>query len=118
MRSMNETEIDAKRIKRAKHLSLLLGINEMEAGDESVAGRLSVISKLKATRRAEVARGQAGSWIYDVNRHLNLCAALRTEYQAMSDQLAKCDRRKGLEPVGRPALRLVDCGVKGHEMRP
>ena len=95
------------RSRRPKQLSQLLGIKEAEAGDESVAGRLVLIAKLKAARRAEIKRGQANSWIYDVNRHLNLCAALRAEYEALTDHLAQgAVEERATE--GRPALRLLD----------
>ena len=56
--------------KRCKGLIHLLGIEEGEAGDTSIKGRLTVIGKLKAAKRAEIGRGQTGSWLYDVNRHL------------------------------------------------
>jgi hypothetical protein len=74
---------DVSAEKRGKVLSLLLGTPESDCYDQTLAGRLAIIAKLKAARRGEIARGQAGSWLYDVNRHLNLCAALRLEYRAL-----------------------------------
>ncbi len=68
---------------RSKQLALLLGVREAEAADRSLSGRLGIIAKLKAARRVEIARGRSGSWLYDVNRHLNLCAALRLEYESL-----------------------------------
>ena len=68
---------------RSKQLALLLGVREAEAADRSLSGRLKIIAKLKAARRVEIARGRSGSWLYDVNRHLNLCAALRLEYESL-----------------------------------
>ena len=65
---------------RSKELAQLLGIREAQTADRSLSGRLKVIAKLKAARRVEIARGRSGSWLYDVNRHLNLCTALRLEY--------------------------------------
>ncbi|ADP70875.1 hypothetical protein Rvan_1624 [Rhodomicrobium vannielii ATCC 17100] len=79
---------EPEEIKRRKALAYLLGIGEAEAGDTSLNGRLSIIAKLKAARRTEIARGQAGSWLYDVNRHLNICASLRREYEALEEMLA------------------------------
>ena len=73
--------------KRCKGLVRLLGIEEAEAGDTSIKGRLSIIAKLKAAKRAEIGRGQTGSWLYDVNRHLSICACLRKEYEALEDIL-------------------------------
>jgi hypothetical protein len=69
---------------RFKELALLLGIREEEAADGSLRGRLALISRLKAARRTETARGKAGSWLYDVNRHLTLCEALRIERKALA----------------------------------
>jgi len=68
----------------SKDLALLLGIRETEAADRSLSGRLKIIAKLKTARRVEIARGRSGSWLYDVNRHLNLCAALRLEYESLA----------------------------------
>jgi len=77
----------AAREKRCKGLSHLLGIGDAEAGDTTIMGRLAVIAKLKAAKRAEIARGQSGSWLYDVNRHLSICACLRKEYEALEEIL-------------------------------
>ncbi len=74
---------DAAQAMRSKNLIHLLGIGDAEARDRSLSGRLKIISNLKAARRVEIARGKAGSWLYDVNRHLNLCAALRQENDAL-----------------------------------
>ena len=68
---------------RSKQLAMLLGVREAEAADRSLSGRLKIVAKLKAARRVEIARGRSGSWLYDVNRHLNLCAALRLEYESL-----------------------------------
>ena len=73
--------------KRCKGLVHLLGIGDLEAGDTSIKGRLSVIAKLKAAKRSEITRGQTGSWLYDVNRHLSICACLRREYEALEEIL-------------------------------
>ena len=73
--------------RRCKGLVQLLGIGEEEAGDTTIKGRLAVIAKLKAAKRSEIGRGQTGSWLYDVNRHLSICACLRKEYEALEDIL-------------------------------
>ena len=73
--------------KRCRGLVHLLGIGDLEAGDTSIKGRLSIIAKLKAARRSEISRGQTGSWLYDVNRHLSICACLRREYEALEEIL-------------------------------
>ena len=76
--------------KRCKGLVGLLGIGEAEAGDTTIKGRLWIIAKLKAAKRAEISRGQQGSWLYDVNRHLSICACLRKEYEALGEILDGC----------------------------
>jgi hypothetical protein len=75
--------------KGCKELAQLLGIHEAEAADGSLGGRLKIIAKLKAARRVEIARGRSGSWLYDVNRHLNLCSVLRQEYEALAAYFAE-----------------------------
>ncbi len=74
---------------RCKELAQLLGIREAEAADTSLSARLKIIAKLKAARRVEIARGRSGSWLYDVNRHLNLCTALRLEYESLAEYFAE-----------------------------
>ena len=81
--------------KRCKGLVHLLGIGEEEAGDTSIRGRLSIIAKLKAAKRAEIGRGQTGSWLYDVNRHLSICACLRREYEALEERIRILRERRG-----------------------
>lgn len=76
-------KLDLAGNKKRKELAQLLGIGVTEAADRSLSGRLKIIAKLKVARRVEIARGRAGSWLYDVNRHLNLCAALRQEYETL-----------------------------------
>ncbi len=73
--------------RRCKALVNLLGIGDAEASDTSIKGRLAIIAKLRAAKRAEISRGQTGSWLYDVNRHLSICASLRKEYEALEEIL-------------------------------
>jgi hypothetical protein len=82
--AIDRSKTRAAQDKRGKMLAQLLGMHETEFDGLSLSGRLKVIAKLKAARRVEIARGRAGSWLYDLNRHLNLCAALRQEYQAVA----------------------------------
>jgi hypothetical protein len=95
--AIDREKSNGARVKRAKELAHLLGIHEAEAADLSLSGRLKIIAKLKAARRVEIARGRAGSWLYDVNRHLNLCAALRQESEVLSASFA--------ESAGEPGTR-------------
>jgi hypothetical protein len=85
--ALNHRKARAAGVQR-KELAQLLGIRETDAADRSLSGRLKIITKLKAARRVEIARGRSGSWLYDVNRHLNLCAALRLEYESLAAYFA------------------------------
>ncbi len=87
--ALNHAKMDPASDRQCKELMQLLGIREAEAGDRTLSGRLKIIGKLKAARRVEIARGRAGSWLYDVNRHLNLCAVLRQEYDALAAYFAE-----------------------------
>ena len=67
--AIDRKKSDAARDTRCNELAHLLGIRETEAADRSLSGRLKIIAKLKAARRVEIARGRAGSWLYDVYCH-------------------------------------------------
>jgi hypothetical protein len=83
---------------RPRNLGQLLGISDAEAEDYSFSGRVHIIIKLKAARSREIARGHANSWLYDVNRHLNLSAALRIECEALADFLSAWQRDELASP--------------------
>jgi hypothetical protein len=85
---------------RRQELAQLLGIREAEAADRTLSGRLKILAKLKAARKVEIARGRSGSWLYDVNRHLNLCASLRLEYEALAEYFAQGATDAGSAPAG------------------
>jgi len=74
--------------RRAGDLAQLLGIADAEAEDGTIAGRVNLIRKLAAARRVEIQRGKSGSWLYDVNRHLNLTKSLRREKAALLDLMS------------------------------
>jgi hypothetical protein len=92
--------------RRCRELAQLLGIRDAEVRDGSLPGRLKLIAKLKAAKRVEIERGRTGSWLYDVNRHLNLCAALREEYAALAAYFADGAGKGGGADEGRgtPAM--------------
>jgi hypothetical protein len=79
--------IEASGDKRVRRLVELLGVPVSEACDKSVRGRLAMITKLRSARHTEIARSEAGSWLYDVSRHVALGSALRQEYEALADVL-------------------------------
>ena len=75
--------------KNKRLLARVLGITEAEAADSSFGGRLRIVAKLKAAKRVEIARGRTQSWLYDVNRHLNLAVLLEQEEAALMADLAQ-----------------------------
>ncbi len=100
---------------RSRNLAQLLGISDAEAKDYSLSGRVHIILKLKGARSREITRGQAGSWLYDISRHLSLCAALRMECEAFAEYLLE-QKREHLEaldeddaaPIGEvPAVHIA-----------
>jgi hypothetical protein len=101
---------DASAEKRSRVLSLLLGMPETDCYDQTLTGRLAIIAKLKAARRGEIARGQSGSWLYDVNRHLNICAALRLEYRALASFFSQAAMDVP------PRTALCTCGGRGSRV--
>ena len=75
--------------KRCKESAQVLGARQVEVDDSTIPGRLKIIARLKKARKTECERGKAGSWLYDVNRHLNICALLQKEYNALEEHLWK-----------------------------
>jgi hypothetical protein len=73
----------------AKELSSYIGVPLDEASSPTLDGRIAIIKKLCAAKETEVERGRNGHWLYDMNRHLNLCASLSLEYEALSKYLAE-----------------------------
>lgn len=80
---------------RTAALTGLLPLWPEELADESRAGRLRVVMKLRRLLRAERRRGRAGHWTYSVARHAQLAKAYRAELAAL--QRAAGDR-KGARP--------------------
>jgi len=94
--------------KEVTHLAGLLGITPEEAGNRDIEVRLEIMRKLLAALIAERQRGKAmrdgtaGGWLYDINRHINLAAALDAEMAAINL------RAHELSPVeARHALAIV-----------
>jgi hypothetical protein len=50
----------------------------------------AIVLKLARALRTERARGRAGHWTYDLNRHLGLVQALKAE----EERLAQCARER------------------------
>jgi hypothetical protein len=69
---------------RVRDLPSLIPLWPSELKDETPAGRLRVLAKLRRALRAERRRGISGHWSYDLNRHLGLLSAYKGEL-ALSD---------------------------------
>lgn len=72
------------RYDRLRHLPRLLPIGPDELADATPRGRRQVLYRLAQALRAERARGRAGHWTYDLNRHLGLIEAYRAERTALA----------------------------------
>ena len=68
---------------RRTTLCRVLALWPQEAEDESAAGRLRIVAKLRKALRAERQRGLAGHWTYDLARHADLLRVYKQELQAL-----------------------------------
>jgi hypothetical protein len=74
---------------KALKLADLLGVTPALAADEAIETRLAILAILNAALEAEKVRGKAKSWLHDINRHLNLCAAIRQEMAGLGGHRAE-----------------------------
>jgi hypothetical protein len=68
---------------RRQIIARLLPLWPHELTDQSDAGRLGILAKLRRALRAERCRGVAGHWTYDLARHIELLRAYKTELAAL-----------------------------------
>jgi hypothetical protein len=81
---------------RQRHLPRLVPIGPDELADATPRGRRRVLFRLARALRGERARGRAGHWTYDLDRHLGLIEAYRAERAALED-----GRERGASTLGR-----------------
>jgi hypothetical protein len=67
---------------RCTELARVLPLWPHELEDDSHAGRLRIIGKLRRALRAERRRGIAGHWTYDLARHAEILRIYRIELAA------------------------------------
>jgi len=67
---------------RRTMLCSVLALWPQEIEDDSLAGRLLIVAKLRRALRAERQRGLAGHWTYDLARHAELLRAYKQELRA------------------------------------
>jgi hypothetical protein len=92
---------------RSRDLPSLIALWPHELADETPAGALRVLAKLRHALRAERVRARGGHWSYDLNRHLALLSAYRGE-------LARLGQGQSLDQ----AKRARRCGRTGAGGRP
>lgn len=68
---------------RRTTLCSVLALWPREIEDDSLAGRLRIVAKLRRALRAERQRGLAGHWTYDLARHAELLRAYKQELRAL-----------------------------------
>lgn len=64
---------------RLEQLPKLIGLWPSEMQDFSAPGTAKILALLRKALRSERARGRAGHWTYDLNRHLVLAESLKAE---------------------------------------
>jgi hypothetical protein len=72
---------------RLRDLPKLLPLWPDEISDETVEGARKLIAKLKRALRAERRRGRAGHWSYDLDRHLRLVRAHKSEMTRLENMM-------------------------------
>ncbi len=81
------TRAAAEVYRRDLHLPGLLALWPAELANDSQAGCLRIVARLHRALRAERARGRAGHWTYDLNRHIALLGALKAETARLSGRV-------------------------------
>jgi hypothetical protein len=87
---------------RQRHLPRLVPIGPDELADATPRGRRRVLYRLARALRGERARGRAGHWTYDLDRHLGLIQAYRAERAALEDGTAGGGSARGGKPGAAP----------------
>jgi len=74
----------AERYQRAIHLPRLIPIPEhiMESVDKDLSQ--AIVTQLNCALRRERNRGKTGHWAYDLNRHLGLMQAYKSEMELLN----------------------------------
>lgn len=70
---------------RSRDLPRLLSVWPHEVGDCSDSARLNLLERLRRALRAQKRRADACHWGYDLNRHLALFCAYKSELGALAE---------------------------------
>ena len=68
------------------HLARLIPVGPGECAATDVAATRHILLKLARAMRGERARGKAGHWMYDLNRHIGLAQAYRVKKARLKTQ--------------------------------
>ncbi len=79
------------RYQRQRDLPCLLPLWPHEIRDETEAGAHVIIAKLRCALRAERQRGRTGHWSYNLDRHLGLLQAYKSEVARLEARIRKCE---------------------------
>lgn len=81
--------------RRCADIAKILGCRSQDVDNPAIDARCKILDRLKAARRVEILRGSRKSWLYDVNRHLNLSELIRREHEALErlSSRTSCDKR-------------------------
>jgi hypothetical protein len=84
---------------RSRDLPRLLALWPREIEDKTPEGSQRLLAKLRRALRAERRRARANHWSYDLNRHLGLLSAYKSELADLGPETAEtqpnCTRRDG-----------------------
>jgi hypothetical protein len=93
---------------RLAQLPRLIGLWPSEMQDFSAAGTTKILALLRKALRAERARGRAGHWTYDLNKHLALAESLKAERAHLRALEAKAVATR---PAAKKAVRAPSPGT-------
>lgn len=79
---------------RQRVVARLLGAEKTGEKEEPLEAQRRVVSRLARALRDERRRGQAGHWTYDLNRHIALMQAYRTEHAILRASTRKAHTKR------------------------
>ena len=98
-----------KRFDRELELPKLIGIWPSELRDDSAEQAARIIALLRKALRAQRRLGRAAHWTYDLNRHLALVEALRSERARLIRRNALQGTDAGAGPATPAGRRRSHC---------
>ncbi|WP_181704312.1 hypothetical protein [Chthonobacter albigriseus] len=90
---------------RARILPRLLPISAVECRSEGVEAGERIVRMLARALRTERAKGRAGHWSYDLNKHLGLAQAYRAELRLL--KAGRAQNEKGAAKTATPFSKSI-----------